>query len=302
MNELKKASEKNLEIRLKTGAISEKGLAFSLLQKGLRKDIELDWDYKAWWIGDVIAVAIFNQYEMPEKKEDKEFWSNRENLNKVVDYLAKLKEEHPTAYERDVPNAEFNCDDVRKRTGKNRLSNKEVFDLVKKFVGSPIVRMTKTVIAEDGDSYTIPGEMDNVCKVQFLKTGKLSNRNKEAEYHFRAIFDRAAGLDFWNCVRLRLFDYRAPSYYSLKAGSQMIFRAVGWTKGVSHLTLEQLCRIAGIKKKNVTLRQRIIESYLSELLNKDWIQGWKADEKREGLGGKKRTLYTIFKRKRSPRK
>lgn len=302
MNELEKASEKNLEIRLKTGAISEKGLAFSLLQKGLRKDIELDWDYKAWWIGDIIAVAIFNQYEMPTEKEEREFWTNRENLNKVVDYLAKIKEENPAIYERDVPNAEFDCNDVRKRTGKNRLSNKEVFDLVKKFVGSPIVRTTKTVIAEDGDNYTIPGEIDNVCKVQFLKTGKFSNRNKEEEIYFRAIFDRAASLDFWNCVRLRLFDYRAPSYYSLKAGSQLIFRAVGWTKGVSHLTLEQLCRIAGIKKKNVTLRQRIIESYLDELNDKKWINSYLRDLKREGFGGKKRILYTIFKRKRLPKK
>lgn len=41
-----KSSENKLEIRLKTGAISERGLAFSLLQKGLKKDIELDWDYK----------------------------------------------------------------------------------------------------------------------------------------------------------------------------------------------------------------------------------------------------------------
>jgi hypothetical protein len=302
MDKMEKASEKNLEIRLKTGAISEKGLAFSLLQKGLRRDIELDWDYKAWWIGDIIAVAIFEQYEMPEKKEEKEFWSNRENLDKVVNYLAKLKEEFPTAYDRDVPNAEFDCDDVRKRTGKHRLSNKEVFDLVKKFVGSPIVRMTKTVIAEDGDSYAIPGEIDNVCKIQFLKTGKFSNRNKEAEYHFRAIFDRAASLDFWNCVRLRLFDYRAPSYYSLKAGSQLIFRAMGWTKGISRLTLDELCRIAGIKSKNITIQQKIIESYLSELQEKKWINSYLRDIKREGFGGKKRILYTIFKRKELPRK
>lgn len=302
MNKIEKASEKNLEIRLKTGAISEKGLAFSLLQKGLRKDIELDWDYKAWWIGDIIAVAIFNQYEMPTEKEEKEFWKNRKNLDKMVNYLAKLKEENPATYERDVPNAEFDCDDVRRRTGKSRLSNKEVFNLVKKFVGSPIVRMTETVIAEDGDTWTTPGEIDNVCKIQFLKTGKFSNRNKEPEFFFRAVFDRAASLDFWNCVRLRLFDYRAPSYYSLKAGSQMIFRAIGWTKRVSHLTLLQLCRIAGVKSKNITVQQKIIESYLDELHDKNWINNYLRDIKREGFGGKKKILYTIFKRKKLPKR
>jgi hypothetical protein len=295
------SEEDKLAIRLKTGAISERGLAFSLLQKGLRKDIELDWNYKAWWIGDIIAVAIFDQYEMPEEKEEKEFWTNRKNLDKVVNYLAKLKEEHPAAYNRDVPNAEFDCDDVRRRTGKKRLSNKEVFNLVNEFVGSTVIRMTKTVIAEDGDSYAIPGEMDNVCKIQFLKTGKFSHRNKEPEYYFRAIFDRAASLDFWNCVRLRLFDYRAPSYYSLKPGSQLIFRAIGWTKGISRLTLEQLCRITGIKKKNVTDQQRIIESYLAELCKRRWINSYLKDERRVGLGGRKEILYTIFKRKKLPK-
>lgn len=302
MNKIEKASEKNLEIRLKTGAISEKGLAFSLLQKGLRKDIELDWDYKAWWIGDIIAVAIFNQYEMPTEKEEKEFWTNRKNLDKIVNYYKELKKENPVAYEEKVPSADFDCDDVRKRTGKSRLSNKEIFNLVKNFVGSPIVRMTETFIAKDGDSYLELGEIDNICKVQFIKTGKFSNRNKEEEISFRAIFDRAAGLDFWNCVRLRLFDYRAPSYYSLKAGSQMIFRAIGWTKGISRITLEQLCRISGIKKKNVTDRQRIIESYLDELCDKNWINSYLSDIKREGFGGKKRILYTIFKRKELPGK
>lgn len=297
-----KSSENKLEVRLKTGAISEKGLAFSLLQKGLKEDIELDWDYKTWWIGDVIAVSIFNQYEMPEEGEEKEFWLDRGNLKKVTHYLAKLKKDDPITYENSVPNVEFDCKDVRNRTGKKRLKNSEIFNLVKKFVGSPVVRMTKPFISEDGDSYEIPGEIDNICKVEFLKTGKFSNRNKEPEYFFRAIFDRDASLDFWNCVRMRLFDYRAPSYYALKPGSQLIFRAIGWTKGISRLTLEELCRIAGVKKKNVTDRQKIIESCLNELEEKSWIKSYFPREKRVGFGGKKKVLYTFFKRKKLPKK
>lgn len=249
-----------------------------------------------------MAVAIFEQYEMPEEGEEKEFWLDRGNLKEVTHYLAKLKKDDPITYEDSVPNAEFDCKDVRNRTGKKRLKNAEIFALVKKFVGSPIVRMSKPFIAEDGDSYEIPGEIDNVCKIEFLKTGKFSNRNKEPEYYFRAIFDRDASLDFWNCVRLRLFDYRAPSYYRLKPGSQLIFRAIGWTKGVSRLTLEELCRIAGMKSKNITVQQKIIESYLNELEEKKWIKYWKPDERRVGLGGKKEVLYTIFKAKKLPKK
>jgi len=296
----KKLPEEKLAIRLETGLIAEKGLAFSLLQSGLRKDIILEWNYKEFWIADVIALAIFNQYEMPEEDE-KIFWQKKENLIEVTDYLAKLKEQFPKAYNRDVPSIIFDCKDVRKKTGK-RLSNQQIFELVRRFVGSPIVRMTKTFIAEDGDKWGIGGEIDAVCKVQFLKTGRFSNRNKEPEYYFRPIFDRSASLDYWNCVRCGLFDYRASSYYALKAGSQMIFRAIGWTKGLSCLTLDELCRITGIKKKNVTDRQKIIESYLFELKKMKWIKNWWSDEKRESFGGKKRILYRIAKRKKLPEK
>lgn len=299
-----KSPEEKLAIRLKTGALAEKGLAYSLLQSGLKRNITISWDYKTWWIGDIIAVAIFNQYEMPRETETREFWMKKENLIQIANHFAKMKIEEPSEYEQKVPSADFDCIDVRKRIGKNRLSNKEIFKLVEKFVGVTVVREGEILVEKDGDSYSQSGEIENVkvCKIEFIKTGKFSNRNKEPEYSFRAIFDKATGLRFWNCVRYRLFDYRAPSYYSLKAGSQLVFRAIGWTKGISRLKLEELCWMAGVKKKNITDRQRIIESYLAELLEEGWIQSWKTDIKREGFGGRKRILYTIFKRKRLPKK
>ena len=263
MNKMEKSSEDKLAIRLKTGLIAEKGLAFSFLQSGLRKEVIFDWDYKTWWIGDVIAWAIFDQCEVLEKKEDMEFWRDPGNLKTVENYLAKLKEEYPKAYKRDVPSVVFHCEDVRERTGK-RFSNEQVFNLVKKFVGSPIVRMGERFLAPDGDTVCTPGKIKCAWEVDFIKTDKLSNRNKKPEYYFQPIFDKAGTLDFLACIRMRLFDYRAPSYYSLKPGSQLIFRAIGWTKRRSYLTLEELCVFAGIKKKNVTDQKKIKESYLTE--------------------------------------
>ena len=79
---------------------------------------------------------------------------------------------------------------------------------------------------------------------------------------------------------------------------QLIFRSVGWTSKPSDLELEQLCRIAKIKHKNITKRQEKIESYLNELKQSKYIQNWIKRIKK--TSSTKQIRYTIHKAQRLP--
>lgn len=160
-------------------------------------------------------------------------------------------------------------------------------------------RRSRKKIAEDGDRWLVFGQLDNICKVNYLETGRFSTRNRLPEHSYNFIFDRAASIDLWNSGRLGLFDLRPPSYYRLKGGSQLIYRVIGWTDKPSHLELKQLCRIAKIRTKNVTWQQRYIESYLDELKESGFIRDWKKRIKKKSP--LRETWYDICKTKRLPR-
>jgi len=300
MNKLIKEPEEKLEIRLRTGLIAEKGLAFSVMKSGRERNVILDMSYKAFWIGDVIAWAIAQEYGLPNSEEERrELLSLRshDTLKEAENYLAKLKENHLEAYKRDVPTLTepISCQDVRKRTGKYYLSNREVYELFREFNKGGVERMTEPFLRKDGDTYDRYGEMDKICKIEFKETGSISNRTKEPEYEFWPIFDKAQAIDFFLSVRLGLFDHRPRSYYSMKEGTQMIVRAVGWSKRPSRLKLEELVAIAGLKWKNKTAQQEVIESYLREAKMRKYIKSWRKKVKRLGLGGRLDITYSIFK-------
>ncbi len=298
---LKKSQKEKLAIRLETGLISEKGLAFSLLESGTCPDKSIDMDYRTWWIGDSIAWAIIEDYGMPWMEIEKhDFYMNHEELKKAEEYLLKLKENHPHAYSKQVPQATLTSFQIREKIGRKKLLNSEIHDLVKKFVGVPIERKSKKKIGRDGDSWIRFGEIDNICKVKYIETGKLSQRNRQPEYCYKFIFDRAASLDFWNSLRLGFFDCRPPSYYSLKGGSQLLLRAIGWTANPTDIELEHACRITGIQSKHKTIQQKSIEGYLDELNDDGFISGWKKRAKKIPGIRRNKVWYKILKVRHMP--
>jgi len=307
-----KTKQDKLAYRLETGLATERGSAFSLLESSiLESDIlesELNTkkvgeiDYRTWWIGDCIVWAIFEEYNIAwTEEEKKDFYMDIKELKQAEDYLAKLKKEYPKAYYRDVPNILLTDKEIREKTGRRDLSNKDIYNLVEKFVGVPITRRTNRKVGEDGDNWVRFFEIENICKVKGKETGKLSHRNKQPEHSYIFIFDTAAGLDFWNAVRLGLFDCRPPSYYKMPGGSQQILRAIGWSTKPSDLKLQELCRIAGIKDKNVTHQQKFIETYLTELVEKRYIESWKKRKKPIPGVGKSEIRYEILKMQSMPK-
>jgi len=195
----------------------------------------------------------------------------------MEEYLATLKDSDPKTYADLVPHVMLSSHDFKRLTGHDRIPNREWHDMVKRFVGTPIERRSKR------------------------KTGRFSTRNKQPEYAYKFIFDRASSIDFLNSIVLGLFDCRPPSYYRLKGGSQLILRALGWTDKPSRLNLEQLSRIAKVTDTNITRRQIWIESYLNELKRTSYIRDWKKDTKKECLERKKEVWYTIYKTRSLPK-
>jgi hypothetical protein len=299
-----KSQHQKLLERLDAGdLISEKGLAFSLLESGLRleKD-EIDMDYKTWWIGDCVARTVLDECGIPSSEEErKAYFTNQEDLKCMEEYLAKLKDSDPKTYADLVPHVMLSSHDFKRLTGHDRIPNREWHDMVKRFVGTPIERRSKRKVGADGDTWIEFFTIDNICKVNGVETGRLSTRNKQPEYAYKFIFDRASSIDFLNSIVLGLFDCRPPSYYRLKGGSQLILRALGWTDKPSHLNLEQLSRIAKVTDSNITRRQIWVESYLNELKRTGYIRDWKKDTKKECLERKKEVWYTIYKTRTLPR-
>ena len=302
----KKTASESLAVRLKTGLIAEKGLAYSLLWSADNEDYMPDWDYKVWWIGDVIAKAIYDEYGLNYLTEEdkKPFQLGRNDLEKMEKYLTDLEVKFPDAYEKEAPSIWFKCDDVREGTNRSskQLSNRQIFHLVKRFASASLVRIKKRIIHENKNDFMEEGEFASVCKIKFIRTGKLSNRNKIPEYYFKPIFDTAATLDFWNSIRLGLFDHRPPSFYHMRGQTQLIVRAYGWTKTPSKTTLKRLVKITGMDKtkKNKTDQMKMIKSYLNEAKDAGYIANWTAKKETKGQGGHVSVLYEIFKISRWP--
>lgn len=304
--EIEKIPEEELRTTFETGLITEKSLAYSLLLKGVReeKEFEIPWDYKTFWIGDIVAWRIKEEYGLfPE--DDKRYFkeTDREGLKEVEHYLAKLREHSPVEWTFTVFNASFTCNQIRERTArsnKNYLSNRQCYELVKKFAGTQIVRKSKRRLLKDGKTWIRCGELDNVCKIYFMETGDISHKTQEPKYDFTAVFDRVNSLDFWLWVRLGLFDYRARSYYRLRGGTQLIIRAVGWTQKQSRLSLEALAKIIGTKDENKSQQQNRIESHLREARDAEYIDSWRKKVTRKGYGGRMSVMYFINKVKKWP--
>jgi len=296
-------NDDSTKIRLKSGAISEKGLAFSVMQSGREQNIILDMSYKAFWIGDIVAWRIFEDYGLPQDEETRQLlkW-NREDLLKVERYFTDLQLRYPREFDKQVLNVIFTCDDVRERTGKYYLSNRKVYELVREFSKGSVTRLTKPFLMDDGDTEVVRGRMGQVCEIDFIKTSSRSNRTKEPEYYFRPLFISAQGINFFLSIRLGLFDFRPLSYYAMSEGAQWIVRAYGWDKRPSHPSLEELIKIANIKGKNKTDQQRKIESYLDEAQSERYLKGWKKDKKRVGRSGRLEIKYHLYKVNRWPRK
>lgn len=290
--------------RFHPGLITEKGSAFSFFIAGGDFGILPEWNYRVWWVQDMIAKAILEKYEKLKTKKDKEpFRMTEEEMRDEERILQLLKIKDDEEYRKTSCKIEFSCSDLRDRTNQKRLTNGEIFKLVKEFKKQVMYRQIKRKIIKNGKVIPFSLRFIHPWNIEFHFARK-SNRHGTKEFWFEIFFDTAASIDFANQVRLGLFDYRPESYYHLRGQTQLIIRSVGWTKNLSRPSLKRLVRLAGIKHNNRSLQQKQIESYLEEAEEAGFINAYEdiGNKEGKGLGGKKDITYFIDKVDRWPRK
>jgi len=132
-----KTSVEDLKTRLRSGLITERGLGISLLHSGAGNCPHPDWSYKTWWIGDLIAKAIYDDYGIADEPEN--FQMDIEELEEFERITAELKELSEEEYERSLRNVVFTCEELRTKT-RRKLSDAEISTLIDEFNDTPIIR------------------------------------------------------------------------------------------------------------------------------------------------------------------
>lgn len=261
-------TEEKLEIRKKDSIIQEKSIAFQLLKSAQTPEyVEIDMDYKTWWIVDCIGRKVISSQ---------------------------------------INNYEVRLTDKEIRDQKTRIrTNEEAFKLVKKFHKANIILFGQCYYYKRKNTYLQLGEMRHIVgNIKFLKTGKLSTRGLKPEHYYILDFDTEVGKAFINNIRDGLISLLPEKKHDkMKSGSQLISRAttsVGDKKEpLIRLELEELCKLARVTHKNITSRQKIIESYLKELKENGFIIFW--TKRKKHLGNRRYEIwYTIKKALKLP--
>jgi len=295
--------KKRFEARFDKNLIADRGLALSLYNYAQKGDLSdpniekvLEKDYRIWWMADCITWEILRMYHLCFDREEREdlLSIDQKFLNAKAEFLRKLKEKHPDQYYLNTPNICLLSQEIRALLKKPRLTSREIHRLMWELAETKIQRKSAAFVSKDGEYSYRYGDFIEIIsgEVKFIETEHLRHKSKEPEYAYLIVFEKPDTLDFFYSIRLGFFDFMGDSYYQMSPGSQLIFRLVGVFGKETHLTLEQLCRIAQIKIKNITTRRKTIEKYLNELRQNKFIQGWYEE------GG----VYNIFKvpRKRLP--
>ena len=290
--------------RFHPGLITEKGAAFAMYMAGGDIGRLPEWNYRVWWIQDVIAKAILEKYGKLKTKKDKEpFRMTLEEMKDEERILQLLKIKDDKEYRKTSCRIEFSCSDIRNWTNQKRLSNGEIFKLVEELSKQIMYRQIKRKIIKNGEVIPFSLRFIHPWSIESHFTGQTSNKHKVKEFWFEVFFDTSASIDFANQVRLGLFDYRPPSYYHLRGATQRIIRSIGWTGRSSFPSLARLVEIAGIKNENRTEQQKQIESYLEEAKEAGYINDYDdVSIKAKGRGGELSVKFSIDKVNSWPKK
>lgn len=293
------SKEDKLMHRLDHTLISEKRLGYAILKN---EDV-FDINYKVFWIADIIAWCITQKYDLLISGEERKKIVRKGSFNvaqEMQNYYEALKaKDGQTNYFLNVPSIHFNGALVREKTGL-RISNAEIHKLVKEFITATSERKFPRYI--EGDRWVEPFVFKLMFTLAGEKSGKVSPRGAKPEYDYCCVFDRAESLEYLLSVRLGFFDCRPPSYYRLSGKTQHLVRALCWSSEDTNRSLEELCKIAGIKSKNVTMQKKYITRHLNEARDAGYLAGGKVYPKRISGQRKKEYRYKIVKVKRLPEK
>lgn len=305
-------SEKRHKSKLEKHLIQEKGVTFSLLELAQdRGKTEIDgFNYKTWWIIDVIGHEIIKKYgdlrgkkiTTKSGKEENILPQSEADLTSLIYYFKRMKERRPKLYDSCSINVQLSALSIRKllnKHAKGSFRNEDVHNEIKNLAKGIIISEAPTFYIEETGKTITYGQMRHLCDVDFIKIEDRKKHSSEPEYYYRFIFDQdKLPLVFFCNIALGWYKFlpdKEVFYNKISGGAQMIFRAVN-SIGANDINvpLSGLCELTQIKSSNKTNRQKIIEGYLNELKNQKLIILWHKEKKKD-VGRKTRVWYQLIK-------
>jgi len=293
MKQKNQRNERAMVSKMDSGVSSEKGLGYIIKQLVVEQDnqmIQGKYNPISFMIMDCIAHKLCT-----EDEKCKELIAQRavskEDLYTVNEIKA-IREE--LEYEVKVV---LTDKEIKETLGlSDRLSNKQIFEAVMDLVE---ISVTPGEHKYDYDSETrtyypvhLGGAERFILGVISTTTGRISRRTGYEEHIYVFTFRTELSLTFLKNILNGNIWLKPKELYRMKPGHQNIVNYAlpnENAKGFTILSLEELCRLTGIKVQRTNKQQQLVEKYLDDLVKLGIYSRWR----KRGRG--KKTQYLIFK-------
>lgn len=276
------------ELKMSKFLIQDKGLSFSLLELIHGRTEIKGLTYKTWQILDCIGHSILEKYGflrnvfLPTKDGDKRLIpQSEEELNGVLKLFDKMRKKDPDKYEESSFRVRLSSLEIRKKLNReHNLRNDQVHQEIKNnLAGGLIITESPTFYIEEIKKAITYGEMDNICKVRYIKIEDRKKHSPETKYYYEFIFDQSkVGLILFSNLLLGWYKFlpeKTIFYSELSGGAQMIYRAINSiSKKEINVPLTGLIKLCQLKDEKKRQAKKTIEKFLDELKKHKLIQNW----------------------------
>ena len=269
----------------------EKGVALEhtlsyLTHEALKGNVEIkgDWNAKTRMVLEFVALK-FAESAMGLKKEQKEFFENRNAIDEYCEEIQKAKEELPKLFEESVIQIVVDPSELRERFNiKDLYTNKQICEIALSIPGTYLRGNTRLFYDPKQKKYLSVQFSCGLCNVFAIKTGQKEKHTGGEKYHLLFKFYEKISIIFIaNIFNLRL-NSSIPNYYRLPDPAQDITRIVRWQKRTPVYSLRELAKLFNLKVKHVTRARYLVENCLNKVIKERGIKSWSSSS---GKGWKK---------------
>lgn len=259
----------------KKGIALEHTLSY-LTHESLKGNIEVrgDWNAKTRMVLEFVALK-FAESAIKLKKEQKEFFENKNAINEYCEEIEKVKKEMPELFEASVIQITVDPSELRERFNiKDLYTNKKICEIALNIPGIYLKGDTRLYYDPKQKKYLPVQFACNLCNVIAVKTGGREKHTGDEKYHLLfKFYEKISVVFIANIFNIR-FNVTIPNYYRLPSPHQDITRIVRWQKREPIYSLRELADLFNLKGKNVTCVRHLVEKRLNAVIEKKGIKLW----------------------------
>jgi hypothetical protein len=290
---LKGTTHKSLVKRIikkeKKGVALEHTLSY-LTHEAIKGNVEIkgDWNAKTRMVLEFVALK-FAESAAKLKKDQKEFFENRNAIDEYCKEIQKVKKEIPELFEASVIQITVDPSELRERFNiKDLYTNKQICEIALSIPGTYLKGNTRLYYDHKQKKYLSVQFSCGLCNVGAIKTGKKEKHTGDEKYHLLFKFYEKVSIVFIaNIFNLRL-NATIPNYYRLPDPDQDIIRIARWQKREPNYSLRELANLFNLKVKHTTRVRHLVENRLNKVVENKGLKNWKATK---GRGWKKRYTF-----------